>query len=60
VDHLHYTQNYSSQHLKLASDRMKIRYNKLANCPGFHEGDRVWLYRPTRKKKNFPSSNTDL
>jgi hypothetical protein len=24
------------------------RYDKLANSTGFHEDDRVWLYRPTR------------
>jgi hypothetical protein len=31
----------------LASDRMKARYNHLANAAGFQEGDQVWLYFPT-------------
>jgi hypothetical protein len=51
VDHLHDIHNYAWQHLKLASDRIKTRYDKLANSAGYHEGDRVWLYRPTRKGK---------
>jgi hypothetical protein len=37
-----------AQHLKVASDRMKASYNQPANSAGFQEGDRVWLYRPTR------------
>jgi hypothetical protein len=32
---------------------MKTRYDKLANCAGY-EGDWVWLYRPTCKKKKSP------
>jgi hypothetical protein len=54
VDHLHDIHDYARRHLKLASDRMKTRYDELANCAGYHEGDRVWLYRPTRKKKKSP------
>jgi hypothetical protein len=50
VDHLHDIHHYARQHLKLANDRMKTRYDKLANSAGYHEGDRVWLYRPTRMK----------
>jgi hypothetical protein len=42
------------QHLKLVSDGMKTRYDKLANSAGYHEGDRVWLYRPTRTKGKSP------
>jgi hypothetical protein len=41
VDHLHDIHNYARQHLKLASDRMKTRQDKLANSAGYHEGDRV-------------------
>jgi hypothetical protein len=37
-----------AQHLKVANDRMKARYDQLANSTGFQEGDRVWLYRPNR------------
>jgi hypothetical protein len=42
------------QHLKLASDWMKTRYDKLANSASYQEGDRVWLYRPTRMKGKLP------
>jgi hypothetical protein len=35
------------QNLKVASDRMKARYDQLANSAGFQYDDRVWLYRPT-------------
>jgi hypothetical protein len=54
VDHLRDIPDYSRRHLKLASDRMKTRYDKLANCAGYHERDWVWLYRLTRKKKKSP------
>jgi hypothetical protein len=33
---------------------MKTRYDKLANSAGYQEGDRVWLYRPTRTKGKSP------
>jgi hypothetical protein len=57
VDHLHVIHNYARQHLKLAGDRMKTRYDRLANCAGYHEGDKVWFYRPTRTKmKSLQSS----
>jgi hypothetical protein len=54
MDHLHDIHNYARQHLKLASDRMKrTHYDRLANFAGYHEGDKVWLHRPTcMKKKN--------
>jgi hypothetical protein len=54
VDHLHDIHSYARRHLKLASDRMKTRYDKLANSAGYHEGDRVWLYRPARTKGKSP------
>jgi hypothetical protein len=41
VEHLHDIYNYARQHLKLASDRLKTRYDKLANSTGYQEGDRV-------------------
>jgi hypothetical protein len=43
-------QEYARQCRKGASDRMKARYNRLANSSGFQESDRVWLYRPTRRR----------
>jgi hypothetical protein len=38
VDHLHDIHQYAGQNLKLASDRMKIRYDKLANSAAYQEG----------------------
>jgi hypothetical protein len=33
---------------------MKVRYDRLANSAGFQEGDRAWLYRPTRTRGRSP------
>jgi hypothetical protein len=49
-ERLHDIQHFARQHLKVASDWMKARYDRLANSAGFQEGDRVWLYRPTGKR----------
>jgi hypothetical protein len=38
----------------LASDKVKIRLDKLSNSAGYHEIDRLWLCRPTRKKGKLP------
>jgi hypothetical protein len=54
VERLHDIHYFARQHLKVASDRMKARYDQLANLAGFQEGDKVWLYRPTRKKVKSP------
>ena len=40
--------------IRLASDRMKARYDLKANSAGFHPGERVWLYNPQRKKGRSP------
>jgi hypothetical protein len=47
--------HHNRQHLKVASDRMKARCDRLANSPGFQEGDKVWLYRPTRTRGKSPA-----
>jgi hypothetical protein len=47
---MHDIHQYARQNLKLAIDRMKTRYDKLANSAGYQEGDRVWLYHPTHMK----------
>jgi hypothetical protein len=52
--HLHNIHNYACQHLKLASDRMKTQYDKLANSTGYHESDRLWLYCPACTKGKSP------
>jgi hypothetical protein len=57
VDQLYDIHNYAQQNLKMASDRMKPLYDKLANSAGFQEDDRVWLYRPTRRKENRQNFN---
>jgi hypothetical protein len=57
VDHLHDIQHYARQHLKLASDWMTPRCDKLASSLGYH--NRMWLYRPTctkGKSSKFQSS----
>jgi hypothetical protein len=54
VDHLRDIHNYSRQHLKLVSDRMKTRYDELANFTGYQEGDRLWLYGPNRTNGKSP------
>lgn len=41
------------QHLKVASDRTKAHYDRLADSAGFHE-DGVWFYRPTQTKGKSP------
>jgi hypothetical protein len=41
VAHLRDIHHYAGQHLKLVSDCMKNKYDKLANSAGYHEGDRV-------------------
>lgn len=54
VEKLHDIHSFARQHIKVASVRMKARYDHLANSAGFQEGDRVWLYRPTRTKGKSP------
>ena len=40
--------------LKLASDRMKTRYDLRGTSAGFQEGDKVWLYNPQRRRGQSP------
>jgi hypothetical protein len=54
VDRLQDIHNYARKHIKLASDRIKTRYDRAANSAGYHEGDNLWLYRTTRKKGKSP------
>jgi hypothetical protein len=54
VDPLHDIHSYARQLLRPAGDRMKTRYDRLANCAGYHEGDKVWLYRSTSTKVKLP------
>jgi hypothetical protein len=43
ADPLHNIHSYAHEHLKLASDQMKSRYDRWANHAGYHEGDSVAL-----------------
>jgi hypothetical protein len=45
------------QHLKAASDRVKARYDHLANSTGYQE-EQIWLYRPTRNGGKSPEQQT--
>jgi len=58
VEQLHDIHHFARQHLKVASDRMKARYDQLANSASFQVGDRVWLYRPTRRRGKLPKLQT--
>jgi hypothetical protein len=59
VERLHDTHHYARRHLGVASDRMKDRYDRLANSAGFQEGERVWLYRPTRTRGRSPKLQSE-
>jgi hypothetical protein len=39
MDNLHDIHIHDRQQMKLASEGMKTRYDRLANCAGYHEGD---------------------
>jgi hypothetical protein len=39
VERLHDTHHYARRHLRVASDRMKARSDRLANSAGFQEDD---------------------
>jgi hypothetical protein len=54
AERLRHIHHFAHQLLEVASDRIKARYDRLANLVGFQEGDRIWLYRPTRKKGKSP------
>jgi hypothetical protein len=44
--------HFDRQNLKKASDRMKARFDGLAISPVFQDGDRVWMYYPTRRRRS--------
>jgi hypothetical protein len=54
LDHLHDIHSYAHKHLKLASDKMKTRYNRLASCAGYHKAEKMLLCRPDSKKGKSP------
>jgi hypothetical protein len=48
MQRIHDIHRYARQHLKVASDQMKARYNRLTISVGVQDGDEVSLYRRTR------------
>jgi hypothetical protein len=54
VERLDDIHQYARQRLKLASDSMKARYNRLASSKGFQKNNQVWLFRPTRTRRKSP------
>ena len=39
---------------KIASDKMKTRYDISSNSVGFQEGNQVWLFNPKRRRGRSP------
>jgi hypothetical protein len=58
MDQLHDIHHYAHQHLKVASDRMKAHYDRLANSTGLQKGDQVWLYCPMQTREKSPKSTS--
>jgi hypothetical protein len=57
VDQLHNLHHYTRQHLKVASDRMNARYDRLVNSLGFHKECRKsgWTARPGPQRSHESS-----
>jgi len=55
VERLHDIHYFARQHLKVASDRMKTRYDQLANSAGFQVGDRCGCTSVLQEGENRPS-----
>ncbi|GBN20329.1 hypothetical protein AVEN_131312-1 [Araneus ventricosus] len=45
---------FARKRIKLASERMKTRYNFRATGHHFKEGDLVWMYNPKRRRNLSP------
>ncbi|GBO21742.1 hypothetical protein AVEN_13865-1 [Araneus ventricosus] len=45
---------FARERIKLASERMKTRYNSRATDNHFKEGDLVWIYNPKRRRGLSP------
>ena len=45
--------------MRVASDRMKLRYDVGTTKAVFSEGDAVWLYNPKRRKGVSPKLTCD-
>ncbi|GFV20569.1 retrovirus-related Pol polyprotein from transposon 412 [Trichonephila clavipes] len=47
------------ERIRLASEKMKTRYDARATGHDFHEGDKVWLWNPKRGKGLSPKLQTN-
>ncbi|GBO23013.1 hypothetical protein AVEN_27757-1 [Araneus ventricosus] len=45
---------FARERIKLASERMKTRYDSRATNQNFKEGDQVWMYNPKRRRGLSP------
>ncbi|GBM72726.1 hypothetical protein AVEN_67696-1, partial [Araneus ventricosus] len=43
---------FARERIKLASERMKTRYDSRATDHHFKEGDLVWMYNPTERPES--------
>ncbi|GFX84860.1 retrovirus-related Pol polyprotein from transposon 412 [Trichonephila clavipes] len=48
------------ERIRMASEKMKTRYDARATGHDFHEGDKVWLWNPKRRKGLSPKLQTNL
>ncbi|KFM56688.1 Retrovirus-related Pol polyprotein from transposon 412, partial [Stegodyphus mimosarum] len=46
--------NFARERVNLATEKMKTRYDTRATGHRFNEGDKVWLWNPTRRKGLSP------
>ncbi|GFW57516.1 retrovirus-related Pol polyprotein from transposon 412 [Trichonephila clavipes] len=47
------------ERIGMASEKMKTRYDARATSHDFHEGDKVWLWNPKRRKGLSPKLQTN-
>ncbi|GFV69215.1 retrovirus-related Pol polyprotein from transposon 412 [Trichonephila clavipes] len=47
------------ERIAMASEKMKTRYDARATGHDFHEGDKVWLWNPKRRKGLSPKLQTN-
>ncbi|GFW14539.1 retrovirus-related Pol polyprotein from transposon 412 [Trichonephila clavipes] len=47
------------ERIDMASEKMKTRYDARATGHDFHEGDKVWLWNPKRRKGLSPKLRTN-
>ncbi|KFM71818.1 Apical endosomal glycoprotein, partial [Stegodyphus mimosarum] len=52
--------NFARERVNLATEKMKTRYDTRATGHRFNEGDKVWLWNPTRRKGFSPKLQSPL